>query len=719
MSAAIISSLFFSLTLTFFSPLLIFLTNPKEFPFTISSVLPYLLLPSLFLIIFTTIIQLVLKTFRNKKILETTTSLLFIVGLLFWLQGNVIVWNYGLFDGKPILWEQFAYRNWIDGGVWLLLIIFTIYRPDIIHKLITKIGLLLIFTQATYITLLGLRQPELPSFKQYSISESTKFTFSKDKNVIILLIDTLQSNLFYEVLNEKKAYNDIFDGFSYFPDTVSSFPYTFLSIPSILTGQNYKNDQPTQNFIKNSYSQESLLKTLVNNGFRTEIYTEDPITLYFDTSLINNITRKETRFFDLKIKNHVLYLSDVTLFRILPAQFKKYLYNDQNWRLSLQNNNISPPVNNSSNIGQWGQKSINFVDNLTQKTTSDQEGSVFKFYHLRGTHLPYELTENLQIKVQPPDTESYKEQIRAMFTLTKAFLDKLKAIGVYDNSLIIVMADHGAGIPSDSSSELLLDNSFTKNNLSNNIDKKIISSGLPLLLIKPENSREDMHIIKTPASLTDLPKTISDYLGIPNNFPGINLLATDTAPTLRKRVFYDYDIEDENIWKNDYISFLNEYSINGFSWKGSSWLSTGTRFLPYGKTVDLSIKYNLGERIYFGKDTNSNNFMLGGWDNPEIDFNWTNESVATLRFVLAKPADKDLLLKTHFLPHVYINDTKVGEWSADEPKEHQITIPQNLISQGDFYINFVLSQSIESPKDLGINEDVRKLGIKVNYVELD
>lgn len=37
----------------------------------------------------------------------------------------------------------------------------------------------------------------------------------------------------------------------------------------------------------------------------------------------------------------------------------------------------------------------------------------------------------------------YRSSLEASLTLTKAYLQKLKEAGVYDNSVIIVMADHG------------------------------------------------------------------------------------------------------------------------------------------------------------------------------------------------------------------------------------------------------------------------------------
>ncbi|PIQ71896.1 hypothetical protein COV87_00770 [Candidatus Roizmanbacteria bacterium CG11_big_fil_rev_8_21_14_0_20_37_16] len=714
-------SSFISLTIGFFGPSQIFFTNPREFSFTFKEVLPYFLITSLISFLIISIILFILNKIKNKKYFKIGISLVFILGFLLWLQGNVIVWDYGIFDGKPIPWEKFTYRNWIDDTIWMTLILLTIFKFDFFLKIGKKVGTFLIIVQLIYIFVLGFKQPMIPSFKKHTINESNKFTFSKNKNVVILLLDTLQTDIFFEVLAEKNEYKKIFDGFNYYPDTLSGYPYTFLSIPSIFTGKYHKNEEPTLNYIKNSFMQNSLLKSLKENGFKTEVYTEDPITIFFDKKLIDNIVPKKNAFFNAKLLNGVFYLADITLFRLLPNNLKEYMYNDQKWRIS--NNNKG---NVSNKVGQFGLKSIDFVKKLSQNTNVKETGPVFKFYHLRATHLPYELTEDLKIKEFPPNIDGYKEQVRAMLTLTKLFLNKLKEIGVFDNSLIIIMADHGVGIQID---DLLLkiENDLDGKNFSgpNIVDKKIISRALPLLLIKPINSIGELKDIKISASSTDVPRTVLDYLGIKNSFPGINLLKKNINTSDRIRTFYYYDVKDEDVWENDYITSLDEYKVNGFSGNSLSWSPTNIKYLPEGKKIKiLATKYNLGQIISFGKNGISKNYELSGWGGPEDGYNWTNDPTATLRLALTDLPKKDLTLKTKFAPLfpqrvlIYVNKNEVGEWFAQESGEYKMTIPKNLIDKKEFYLSFVLPEATKSPKELGIGEDIRKLGIAINYLEL-
>ena len=47
-------------------------------------------------------------------------ALLAVVGILAWLQGNVLVWDYGLLDGRSIDWTIEPWRGWLDLSLWVV-----------------------------------------------------------------------------------------------------------------------------------------------------------------------------------------------------------------------------------------------------------------------------------------------------------------------------------------------------------------------------------------------------------------------------------------------------------------------------------------------------------------------------------------------------------------------------------------------------------------------
>jgi hypothetical protein len=138
---------FFSLTLFFFAPLQIYFTNTVEFQFTFFDVLPYLALPTIFSAIILSSLLILLK----GKSYQKTISVLFILSVLVWVQGNILVWNYGPLDGVPIDWSFFWYRGVIDGILWLALIVISITRSEFIYKKLVRIvSVNLIIIQTAY-----------------------------------------------------------------------------------------------------------------------------------------------------------------------------------------------------------------------------------------------------------------------------------------------------------------------------------------------------------------------------------------------------------------------------------------------------------------------------------------------------------------------------------------------------------------------------------------
>ena len=39
--------------------------------------------------------------------------------ILLWAQGNLMVWEYGLLDGRSIDWTKDTWRGWLDFSIWV------------------------------------------------------------------------------------------------------------------------------------------------------------------------------------------------------------------------------------------------------------------------------------------------------------------------------------------------------------------------------------------------------------------------------------------------------------------------------------------------------------------------------------------------------------------------------------------------------------------------
>lgn len=612
---------FFSLTLFLFGPSQIYFTNTLEFDLSFFDIYLYFIALSCLSILLIWMLLLVL----GRSVYQRVISLLFVLSILLWIQGNILVWDYGVFDGREIAWNKYVIKGCIDIGIWLLFIICAFIKPKFIYKIIRKACIAFMLVQLISVTLYAAYAPDALNYRKYGFDESTNFIFSPKRNVIILVLDAFRTDIFQEIINEDNNYSDIFQGFTYYRNALSAFPCTYLSVPSFLSGQCYDNSIPIHKFLKNTYLKNSILKVLKENGFLVNLYQLYFPSIYLNEKVASNVIKRKIYHED--IKKYIAYIYDITLFRHTPHFIKKYIYNNQMFFLTqifskkvnkqgsvarlpqgkngskvstegieqnFQNNLRRNSVGESKGISQQSQQAmqninkisesdfetkhkidrdIKFINKMASFAAISSDKYTFKFFHLWGMHSPWMLNERFEYESSSKDRQACKKQAKAMLQLTKIFLNTLDEIGAYDNSMIFVIGDHGVDwgllvkIPADLS---------IKNNKSDYSSAD--GRALPLILVKPFNLKGKMDISDAPVSLVDIPKTIISELNLKGDFPGISMF-TIKESDIRERRFFNYRPQD-NIFKIDYLPDIEEHLVLGFSWFKESWRSTGKHFKP-------------------------------------------------------------------------------------------------------------------------------------------
>ena len=726
------AALFFSLTLWAFGPANIYFTNTLEFNFSFTRVIPYLAAVTIgSALLLTVLVWLLRKVFYKKSI-----ALIIAVSAALWLQGNVLVWDYGPLDGRDIYWGQNLVQGLIDSGLWILLIILALFKSDFFHKIARKTAVAFIVIQLISLSLAVFQAPETPSFKRYYVDESTRFTFSPEKNVIILMLDTFQTDVFNEIINEDTYYKDIFRDFTYFRNTLSAFPKTYTSVPSFLTGNYYDNSVPMQDFLKKAYtSTSSVPKVLKDRGCTVELfpYPGTEKTIYFNEAIATNIKKRVT---GSVIRSDVAFLLDISLFRYVPHFAKRFVYNDQLWLLkrffpvneSTEKKEKDKPmvdgkVREFSPAALRRMRDVGFIRQMLIESVVGGTVCAFKYYHLNGLHRPLVLDEKLDVKkMSYSERSSFKTQGKACLEITKLFLDKLRELGVYDKSLIIVMADHGCadypyGVKLETAGLSETDDNVQK------IPPHIKAAGLPMLVIKPFGAAgEEIKISDAPVSLSDLPATIFTALGVetdPAGHSAFDLQENDT----RTRKFYYYNWSG---WVDGYLYHMQEYVVNGHSWLDGSWRQGGVLQPANAREV-----YRYGTEVRFCRGGNAARYQGIGWHGPGNSYTWSREKTADLYFNVTPPT-KDLQLRLVMHPylvpgkcdkqevHILVNHTEVKTLTITDVKEaeYTLTIPRSLVPGSDMNITFYIPTAV-SPVDLGIGTDVRTLGVAVKSVVLE
>jgi hypothetical protein len=141
--------------------------------------------------------------------------------------------------------------------------------------------------------------------------------------------------------------------------------------------------------------------------------------------------------------------------------------------------------------------------------------------------------------------------------------------------------------------------------------------------------------------------------------------------------------------------------------------------------------YTYGTTITFGMDQPGDKYKLSGWHDADSTFTWTGKAPAVLG-LRVPPARGPLtlnlrlaaLVKGPRLPvqpvQVRVNGQVVGEWQVGEELQwFSAPVPAELANQngGVMKIEFTSPKAV-SPNVLGINADLRSLGIQLHELNL-
>jgi hypothetical protein len=302
-------------------------------------------------------------------------------------------------------------------------------------------------------------------------------------------------------------------------------------------------------------------------------------------------------------------------------------------------------------------------------------------------------------------------------------LKKLKHIGVYDQTLLFVIADHGQhtgwqiyGQPSAGSGVHripMLDRMKTES--------------MPLFLVKSFNAKGALRISNAPISLGDITKTIISQLEFGEETPGVSVFAIKDSDS-RSRRFLHHDWEWD-FWKDqNYEQPMKEYLILGYPWLDESWQSTNKVFTSGG--VRNAATYKYGETIKFGEKGNYLAYHGEGWSCPDEEYTASERRIASITIPVVE-VKSDIELKATFMTYiipgkvdkqlvrVFCNDRKAGEWLITEQvaQEHSLLIPNQYVTGKSMKISFEMPHAV-SPYSIGLGSDKRPLSIAMFSIVL-
>ena len=574
--------------------------------------------------------------FFSDRYLRRYTATLFGLGILLWAQGNLWVGDYGVRDGSAINFEPLAWRVPYEFGVWLAGLVAVMTFSRRISEIAPFASLLFLVLQVVAV-LFGQDAERRPEWVEPPPEISQ---FSSAQNVIFVVLDEFQSDIFSELLEKDRPwFDEQFSGFTYFADHAGAFPTTSLSFPAMLTGQTYRNDRPVPEFVRGAFGKGSIFHGLQQHQYEIDLasilstaWVDDWFPDDGDGGGVD-ATRMTIRKPYVGIEDYRRFtarqLIEFSVFRHVPHVAKQALDRRPDWFTRLfwakSRDSVSEERRHEARSSQA------FFRQFIDRISVNRDRAVFKFIHLGIPHQPVVFDEKCTFQgVTHFSRETHLGQSQCAVNLVSEFLDTLRSLGIYDQSLIVVCSDHGT---------VLEPRGFSGH--SDTLPRSgapwlgsIAGTAKALMLIKPPLRFGPLTISEAPTTHADLPATTFDLLGLPHVFDGRPMFGQDSTAT-RRREYGMYDVDQR--FPKGYLDRLDVISIEGNLLDAEAWTYERSLLSPdrdlMASTVDLGT-------------VDSDPHLGPGWslgatediDGEDISFAWGLGRRATVFFSLPSGA---------------------------------------------------------------------------------
>ena len=428
-----------SFMLCVYAPLELYITNQSEFWFSIDIMMqPIALLFGYFFavgfVLFCLLRSIGVLPYRIGLLIGTA-ALLFL-----YVQGNFFVSGLPALDGTDFDWSAPSPER-VKSIVALLVcialctVIFVKFRKTLFDKITLFVsGGLSLMLLLTLTTLL-LTTPAEDKAGMLGCYDIGEYEYSTDENFIILVLDAVDGYAFESAVASNSEFSDTFDDFVYYSDALAAYPYTMHSIPMILSGQWHENDMPFEDYVSECIDNSPLIKALEKKDYKMGVYGLDVLPL--------DAATHEGRFQNM-LPYEPEYESQMSFIVLLikMAGLKYAPWDLKEWSYDLTEYATSIKVEPEQKYDYFTWSNTKFYNDLaTSSAVTKTDDKVFRFIHLEGAHVPYKY--NKQMNVISGGT--YRDNVEASVTLCERYLERLKECGVYDNSNIVIMSDHGYG----------------------------------------------------------------------------------------------------------------------------------------------------------------------------------------------------------------------------------------------------------------------------------
>ena len=434
--AVVAPALLVVLPLCLFGPYTIFSGNEAEFSAPFWTLVRPILLggagTALMLIVFGLLLP--------SRLLRPFVALLFGIGVVIWIQGSFLVPDYGPLDGTAIDWTAQAWRNPYEMALWTLVPVLCVVAARYVGG-IAHFASGVLVTMQSLVLLVSTLQADAKTTARWRGPSDSMFELSRTQNVIHIVLDAFQSDFFYEILEENRQELDrSLSGAVFFADHSGAFPTTMVSIPAMLTGTVYRQEQTLPRYVREHFDERIAVQVAARARVARRQHQRDSV-------------RRQVRVEWLQDSPAACKLRRVHAVRRLaagrsvalppcaahPAAAHLQRSDDGACKRcsapAIRSGRRHFPVNGAAVLQEFA-----------ERLTLSLDEPVYKFIHVGIPHRPVTIEADCDfVEGLRPTRENYKGQTRCAVRRLVAYSIASRTLGVYDDSLIIVSSDHGIG----------------------------------------------------------------------------------------------------------------------------------------------------------------------------------------------------------------------------------------------------------------------------------
>ena len=435
-SKAILLSITMGVMLCVFEPLQLYFMNLEDYWFDFYNLFPVCMMMGAVLAA-ASVIALIIAYLIRPKLGQAAYLLYAVVFLCTYVQGNYLAGNLPVLDGSAVDWGNYAYQRKYTILLWLIVagvtaVLLYKKKAEFTMRLYHGLTALILAVLVVTCVITGISRNGLIDKGDLTVTTDHFWSMSQEgQNYVIFLVDSIRGREMNQLLEEDPQVWEALKDFTYYDNTVVGYPLTYYSIYYIMGGDWYECDEPINDYKTNVLLHAPLFQEMEARDYTLDLYTlEMPFLDNDGFYRFGNFVRAQGRFSSywkfMKLQLRLVGLKYApydlkSRCLALPDEF------DELKEIRDVDSRIYSPENE-------------FFLSLLQEDVQYVQGNTFKFIHINGAHAPFLYSRDLQLLTEETD---YEEAVEAAMAMTEQYLQKLKDNGVYDNTAIVILSDHG------------------------------------------------------------------------------------------------------------------------------------------------------------------------------------------------------------------------------------------------------------------------------------